>query len=190
MVKLIDNLKSWIVHWIGFCIVLAFFAGWVYLVKGAWQSTNPTAWLWDAANLYTNWDDVLTKEKWNALVEKVSTISNSSLDIICPTDFTKIQSQWKVFGCIQNDVNPAKNFQNAIKDCHNTYWWRLPSYSEVYIAVTNYNLLNEWVYFEWIDQWDYYSNILGWWQIWPTNLRPTTSNYLDPYSYRCFIESK
>ncbi|MEF2175733.1 MAG: hypothetical protein V3575_04630 [Candidatus Absconditabacteria bacterium] len=43
----------------------------ILIVKGAWQSSNPTAGLGDATNLYTSGEDTLTKEKWNALVEKV-----------------------------------------------------------------------------------------------------------------------
>ncbi|MEF2175941.1 MAG: hypothetical protein V3575_05690 [Candidatus Absconditabacteria bacterium] len=191
MLKLIDNLKSGIVHGVGFCIVLVLFAGGIYLVNGAWQSSNPTSGLGDANNLYTSGDDVLTKEKWNALVEKVSTISNSSLDITCPTAFTKVQSQGKVYGCIQNDVNPAQNFQNAIKDCHDNYGGRLPSYSEVYMAMTNYNLLNEGVSSERIDQGDYYSSGNAGGLIGGTaDLRPSTGVYTALVKYRCFIEPK
>lgn len=73
--KLLNGMLFGIWAW----IMLSLFMVWIFLVKWAWQSSNPTAWLWDATNLYISWEDTLTKEKWNALVEKVNTNGSSSL---------------------------------------------------------------------------------------------------------------
>ena len=166
MVKFID----WLKHWAWFVLVVWLFVFWIYVVM--W-------WNW----LQATDGDVLTAAKWNELVSKVN------WDITCPTWFTKIESQWRVYGCIQTDRNPTATFQNAIKECHNTYGWRLPSYSEIYMAITNYNLLNEWVSPEWVDQWDYFQSYNAWWQIWTSSssYNPTTNPYNWLYHYRCFI---
>lgn len=72
MVNRIESLKNGIVHWVWICLIVSLFLGGIYLVKWAWQSSNPTAWLWEPNSLYTDGNDTLTKEKWNALVEKVN----------------------------------------------------------------------------------------------------------------------
>ncbi|MEF2175495.1 MAG: hypothetical protein V3575_03390 [Candidatus Absconditabacteria bacterium] len=77
MVNKIDSLKNGIVHGVGICLVVTLFLGGVYLVKGAWQSSNPTAGLGEPNSLYTDGNDTLTKEKWNALVEKVSNTTSN-----------------------------------------------------------------------------------------------------------------
>lgn len=168
MVKFIDWLKQW--AWIVF--VLSIFIFGIYLVKGL-SGLQATDW------------DPLTAEKWNELVSKVN------WDIVCPTWFTKLESQWRVFGCIQTDRKWTDIFYNAIKDCYNTYGWRLPSYPEIYLAIQYYDLLNEWVYYEWTNQSDYW-NTRAWWLI-SRNieaLMPTFGGLSTSYSYRCFIPAR
>ncbi|MEF2175654.1 MAG: hypothetical protein V3575_04225, partial [Candidatus Absconditabacteria bacterium] len=79
MVKPIEIIKKGFLQGIGLSLGLSIFVFGIFLVKGAWQSANPTAGQGDANNLYTSGDDTLTKEKWNALVEKVNTNNSNSL---------------------------------------------------------------------------------------------------------------
>ncbi|MEF2175491.1 MAG: hypothetical protein V3575_03370, partial [Candidatus Absconditabacteria bacterium] len=94
MVKFIDGLKQGA----GIVFVLSIFIFGIYLVKGL-------------SGLQATDGDPLTAEKWNELVSKVNG------DIVCPTGFTKLESQGRVFGCIQTDRKGTDIFYNAIKDC-------------------------------------------------------------------------
>lgn len=78
MEKLMKTFTKSLVQWIWLSLWLSIFVFGIFLVKWAWQSSNPTAWLGDATNLYTSGEDTLTKEKWNALVEKVNNNESSS----------------------------------------------------------------------------------------------------------------
>lgn len=75
MVKFKQNVFNGIIFWVTAWIMFS----WLLFVKSEWLSTNPTSWLWDSSSLYTNWNDTLTKEKWNALVEKVQSPFNYQL---------------------------------------------------------------------------------------------------------------
>ncbi|MEF2175732.1 MAG: hypothetical protein V3575_04625 [Candidatus Absconditabacteria bacterium] len=79
MLNPIEIIKKGFLQGIGLSLGLSIFIFGIFLVKGAWQSSNPTAGQGDATNLYTNGEDILTKEKWNALVEKVNSNNSNSL---------------------------------------------------------------------------------------------------------------
>lgn len=64
-------IKTWMLQWLGFSLILSIFILWVFLAKAARTSTNPTSGQWDPTNLYSDWNDTLTSSKWNSLVEKV-----------------------------------------------------------------------------------------------------------------------
>ena len=64
-------IKTWMLQWLWFSLIVIVFILWVFLAKAARTNTNPTSWQWDPSNLYSSWDDTLTSAKWNALVEKV-----------------------------------------------------------------------------------------------------------------------
>lgn len=71
MATKLQTIKTGIYQWIWFILVVFIFSLWLFLTKATRTNMNPTSWQWDPTNLYSNWDDTLTKEKWNALVEKV-----------------------------------------------------------------------------------------------------------------------
>lgn len=173
--------------------MISLFVVWLLVVKGAWQSSNPTAWLGDPANLYSSGEDILTKEKWNALVQEVQTLKANDGSVTCPAWFVNLTKNWESLGCIQKDVNSNTWCQLAILNCYDRFGGRLPSMSELTVAKLRHSgeLLNytDW---EFIDVWFRNNNnpqSLCW------LLESVTSSYRPSWwrsttssnKYRCFL---
>jgi len=110
---------------LGIIIVL-----WIsYLAIKARQTTNPNLTEPSPTGaLYVNTNETLSAAKWNSLVDK---------SVNCPAGFVLIQNQGNILWCIQKDPNTAALFPNAVKDCYDRFWARLPSYWEILNAYKN-----------------------------------------------------
>jgi len=60
--------------------------------------------------------------------------------IICPSGFTSVEKRGRQLGCIQNDEQGSKRWENAADDCFDTFGGRLPTNIEWFIAMKNNNL--------------------------------------------------
>ncbi|MEF2175021.1 MAG: hypothetical protein V3575_01010 [Candidatus Absconditabacteria bacterium] len=144
MVKLIESIKKGMGLGLGISVMISLFVVGLLVVRGAWQSSNPTAGLGDPTNLYSSGEDTLTKEKWNALVQEVQTLKSNNDNTPCPTGFINLANNGESLGCIQKDVNPSSLCQSAILYCYDNFGGRLPSMSELTVAKLRYSsdLLN------------------------------------------------
>jgi len=103
-----------------------------FLLKATRSSTNP--WSDGAPNdLYVSNGETLKASKRNALVDK---------SLACPTGFTAISKNGNTLWCIQSTIQWSATLTTAEQDCYNTFWGRLPTYGELYIAAKNYSLPN------------------------------------------------
>jgi len=129
MKQFIQNLSKWLTIWLWFMIVV-----WIsyLIIKATRSSTNPWS---DAApnDLYVSNGETLKASKRNSLVDK---------SLACPAGFTLVANKGNVIWCIQSTIQWAAAFATAEQDCYSTYWARLPTYSELYIAAKNYSLPN------------------------------------------------
>jgi len=80
--------------------------------------------------------------------------------IACPSGFTSIESQGRQLGCIQNSEEGSGTIYDATSNCFSKYGGRLPFFSELYIAMANYNLNDERDDRERIGDW-FMTNVVG-----------------------------
>jgi len=127
MNKLLKIFSFWIVFGLWFMIVV-----WIsyLIIKATRSSTNPWS---DAApnDLYVSNGETLKASKRNSLVDK---------SLSCPAGFTLVANKGNTIWCIQSTIQWNATLINAIQDCYSTFWWRLPTYDELYIAAKNYPL--------------------------------------------------
>jgi len=71
----------------------------------------------------------------------------------CPIGFTKVESQGRILGCMQNSEEGTAIWEVATNNCFTKYGGRLPSASEWTISASQYTLNDETDDWEFMDDW-------------------------------------